>query len=84
MHDRSAGIWNHVRLRSTGAAALGEPRVDIGAAPPALAFFGNIRVTVPPFTPTDPQLHLCETQLWGTNGFGEARLHRLAMGTPRP
>ena len=26
--DRGAGIWNHVRLRSTGAAVLGDPRMD--------------------------------------------------------
>jgi hypothetical protein len=28
VRDRGAGIWNHVRLRSTGDAVLGEPRVD--------------------------------------------------------
>ncbi|WP_405875198.1 discoidin domain-containing protein [Streptomyces sp. NBC_00005] len=28
VRDRAAGIWNHVRLRSTGAAVLGDPRVD--------------------------------------------------------
>ncbi|MEW2157209.1 discoidin domain-containing protein [Streptomyces sp. NPDC007189] len=28
VRDRAAGIWNHVRLRSTGAAVIGDPRVD--------------------------------------------------------
>jgi hypothetical protein len=28
VRDRVSGIWNHVRLRSTGAAVLGDPRVD--------------------------------------------------------
>ena len=28
VRDRVAGIWNHVRLRSTGHAVLGDPRVD--------------------------------------------------------
>jgi hypothetical protein len=28
VRDRVAGIWNHVRLRATGAAVLGDPRVD--------------------------------------------------------
>ncbi|WP_282087178.1 discoidin domain-containing protein [Streptomyces tendae] len=28
VRDRAAGIWNHVRLRSTGHAVLGDPRVD--------------------------------------------------------
>ena len=27
VRDRAAGIWNHVRFRSTGAAVLGDPRV---------------------------------------------------------
>jgi hypothetical protein len=28
VRDRVSGIWNHVRLRSTGHAVLGDPRVD--------------------------------------------------------
>lgn len=28
VRDRATGIWNHVRLRSTGHAVLGDPRVD--------------------------------------------------------
>ncbi|MCQ6246610.1 discoidin domain-containing protein [Streptomyces malaysiensis] len=28
VRDRAAGIWNHVRLRSTGHVIIGDPRVD--------------------------------------------------------
>ena len=28
VRDRVSGIWNHVRLRSTGAAVIGDPRFD--------------------------------------------------------
>ncbi|MDX3088573.1 discoidin domain-containing protein [Streptomyces sp. ME02-6978a] len=28
VRDRAAGIWNHVRLRSTGPFVIGDPRVD--------------------------------------------------------
>ncbi|MGW3442594.1 discoidin domain-containing protein [Streptomyces sp. NPDC001076] len=28
VRDRAAGIWNHVRLRSTGQVLIGDPRVD--------------------------------------------------------
>ncbi|MFQ6144454.1 discoidin domain-containing protein [Streptomyces seoulensis] len=28
VRDRGAGIWNHVRLRSTGHVVIGDPRVD--------------------------------------------------------
>jgi hypothetical protein len=28
VRDRVSGIWNHVRLRSTGQAVIGDPRVD--------------------------------------------------------
>ncbi|MFF4902801.1 discoidin domain-containing protein [Streptomyces sp. NPDC001068] len=28
VRDRAAGIWNHVRLRSTGHIVIGDPRVD--------------------------------------------------------
>ncbi|MFB6784979.1 discoidin domain-containing protein [Streptomyces sp. NPDC056352] len=28
IRDRAAGIWNHVRLRSTGHVVIGDPRVD--------------------------------------------------------
>ncbi len=28
VRDRVAGLWNHVRLRSTGHAVIGDPRVD--------------------------------------------------------
>jgi hypothetical protein len=28
VRDRASGIWNHVRLRSTSAAVVGDPRID--------------------------------------------------------
>lgn len=28
VRDRASGIWNHVRLRSTGAVVVGDPRID--------------------------------------------------------
>ena len=28
VRDRASGIWNHVRLRSTGAVVIGDPRID--------------------------------------------------------
>ena len=28
VRDRVSGIWNHVRLRSTGDVVIGDPRVD--------------------------------------------------------
>ncbi|MGW2959071.1 discoidin domain-containing protein [Streptomyces sp. NPDC001220] len=44
VRDRAAGIWNHVRLRSTGAAVLGDPRVD--TALPDLPDTGTAELTV--------------------------------------
>ncbi|WP_328580627.1 discoidin domain-containing protein [Streptomyces sp. NBC_00370] len=50
VRDRAAGIWNHVRLRSTGDVVVGDPRVDT-ALPglPAVAgpsVLGTAEVTV--------------------------------------
>ncbi|SNS18922.1 Glycosyl hydrolases family 2, sugar binding domain [Actinacidiphila glaucinigra] len=44
VRDRAAGIWNHVRLRSTGDAVLGDPRVD--TVLPDLPGTGTAEVTV--------------------------------------
>ncbi|MCA1221517.1 discoidin domain-containing protein [Streptomyces sp. 8L] len=44
VRDRVAGIWNHVRLRSTGHAVIGDPRVD--TALPDLPDTGTAEVTV--------------------------------------
>ncbi|MFI6019017.1 discoidin domain-containing protein [Streptomyces sp. NPDC051287] len=44
VRDRAAGIWNHVRLRSTGAAVLGDPRVD--TVLPDLPDTGTAELTV--------------------------------------
>ncbi|MEV7323382.1 discoidin domain-containing protein [Streptomyces sp. NPDC093970] len=44
VRDRAAGVWNHVRLRSTGAAVLGDPRVD--TVLPDLPDTGTAELTV--------------------------------------
>ncbi|MDX3094594.1 discoidin domain-containing protein [Streptomyces sp. ME19-03-3] len=44
VRDRAAGIWNHVRLRSTGDAVLGDPRVD--TVLPDLPDTGTAEVTI--------------------------------------
>ncbi|MFC8080183.1 discoidin domain-containing protein [Streptomyces sp. NPDC057307] len=44
VRDRVSGIWNHVRLRSTGHAVIGDPRVD--TALPGLPDTGTAEVTV--------------------------------------
>ncbi|WP_435176172.1 discoidin domain-containing protein [Actinacidiphila sp. bgisy145] len=44
VRDRAAGIWNHVRLRTTGDVVLGDPRVD--TVLPALPATDTAEVTV--------------------------------------
>ncbi|MFJ4923588.1 discoidin domain-containing protein [Streptomyces sp. NPDC088725] len=44
VRDRVAGIWNHVRLRSTGHAVIGDPRVD--TVLPGLPDTGSAEVTI--------------------------------------
>ncbi|MEW2521582.1 discoidin domain-containing protein [Actinacidiphila alni] len=44
VRDRVAGIWNHVRLRSTGHAVIGDPRVDTTL--PGLPDTGRAEVTI--------------------------------------
>jgi Exo-beta-D-glucosaminidase Ig-fold domain/F5/8 type C domain/Glycosyl hydrolases family 2 len=44
VRDRAAGIWNHVRLRATGAAVLGDPRVD--TVLPELPGTGTAELTI--------------------------------------
>ncbi|MFJ5035950.1 discoidin domain-containing protein [Streptomyces sp. NPDC088560] len=47
VRDRGAGIWNHVRLRSTGHIVIGDPRVDtVLPALPDLSV-AELTVTVP-------------------------------------
>ncbi|MGV9914668.1 discoidin domain-containing protein [Streptomyces tendae] len=47
VRDRAAGIWNHVRLRSTGHVVLGDPRVDtVLPALPDLSV-AELTITVP-------------------------------------
>ncbi|GII30163.1 discoidin domain-containing protein [Planotetraspora mira] len=44
VRDRAAGIWNHVRIRSTGHAVIGDPRVDTRL--PGLPDTGIAEVTI--------------------------------------
>ncbi|MFI1095319.1 discoidin domain-containing protein [Streptomyces sp. NPDC020917] len=44
VRDRAAGIWNHARLRSTGHAVIGDPRVD--TVLPALPDTGTAELTI--------------------------------------
>ena len=44
VRDRVSGIWNHVRLRSTGHAVIGDPRVD--TVLPGLPDTGSAEVTI--------------------------------------
>ena len=44
VRDRASGIWDHVRLRSTGAAVLGDVRVDTKVPDAATA---EVTLTVP-------------------------------------
>lgn len=47
VRDRVAGIWNHVRLRSTGAAVIGDPRVDTALPQLPDTSLAELTVTVP-------------------------------------
>lgn len=47
VRDRSTGLWNHVRLRSTGHAVLGDPRVDTKLPGLPDTDTAEITVTVP-------------------------------------
>jgi hypothetical protein len=44
VRDRVSGIWNHVRLRSTGHAVIGDPRVDTRL--PDLPDTGSAELTI--------------------------------------
>ncbi|WP_405591645.1 discoidin domain-containing protein [Streptomyces sp. NBC_01190] len=44
VRDRVSGIWNHVRLRSTGHAVIGDPRVDTKL--PNLPDTGSAELTI--------------------------------------
>lgn len=47
VRDRVAGIWNHVRLRSTGPAVLGDPRVDTSLPKRPDTSLAEVTVVVP-------------------------------------
>ncbi|MEU1268536.1 discoidin domain-containing protein [Streptomyces sp. NPDC005799] len=47
IRDRAAGIWNHVRLRSTGHVVIGDPRVDTALTMLPDVSVAELTVTVP-------------------------------------
>lgn len=47
VRDRVSGIWNHVRLRSTGDAVLGDPRVDTTLPGLPDTSVAEVTITVP-------------------------------------
>ena len=47
VRDRAAGIWNHVRLRSTGAVVLGDARVDTALPDLPATTAADVTITVP-------------------------------------
>ncbi|MFF4354426.1 glycoside hydrolase, partial [Streptomyces sp. NPDC001530] len=71
VRDRAAGIWNHVRLRSTGHIVLGDPRVD--TVLPALPDLSVAELTLTvPVRNADSAAH--ETTV--TAEFGDVRVSR--------
>ncbi|HEV2373203.1 MAG TPA: discoidin domain-containing protein [Streptosporangiaceae bacterium] len=47
VRDRVCGIWNHVRLRSTGAAVIGDPRFDSTLPSLPDTSVAEVTITVP-------------------------------------
>ncbi|HEX3792114.1 MAG TPA: discoidin domain-containing protein [Pseudonocardiaceae bacterium] len=47
VRDRVSGIWNHVRLRSTGAVVVGDPRVDTVLPNLPATDAAQVTITVP-------------------------------------
>ncbi|ROS75429.1 discoidin domain-containing protein [Cellulomonas sp. PhB143] len=47
VRDRASGIWNHVRLRSTGAARIGDTRIDTALPDLPATSTAELTVTVP-------------------------------------
>jgi glycosyl hydrolase family 2/Ig-like domain-containing protein/F5/8 type C domain-containing protein len=74
VRDRASGIWNHVRLRSTGAAVLGDARVD--TVLPNLPDTGIAEVTL-----TVPVRNAASTaqQVTVTAAFDDVRVRSTVM-----
>ncbi|MGV9454454.1 discoidin domain-containing protein [Streptomyces sp. NPDC003635] len=71
VRDRAAGIWNHVRLRSTGHIVIGDPRVD--TVLPALPDLSVAELTVTvPVRNADSAAHEATV----TASFGDVRVSR--------
>ncbi|HVV23067.1 MAG TPA: discoidin domain-containing protein, partial [Pseudonocardiaceae bacterium] len=47
VRDRGAGIWNHVRLRATGAAVIGDARIDTDLPKLPDTSAADVTITVP-------------------------------------
>ena len=47
VRDRGAGLWNHVRLRSTGDAVIGDPRVETTLPNLPSTNAAEVTITVP-------------------------------------
>lgn len=47
VRDRVSGIWNHVRLRSTGDAVIGDPRIDTALPDLPDTSVAEVTITVP-------------------------------------
>ncbi|MHA3700829.1 discoidin domain-containing protein [Jatrophihabitans sp. YIM 134969] len=47
VRDRASGIWNHVRLRSTGAVVIGDPQIDTTLPNLPAVDVARVRVVVP-------------------------------------
>ncbi|MEV5178091.1 sugar-binding domain-containing protein, partial [Streptomyces flaveolus] len=71
VRDRAAGIWNHVRLRSTGAAVIGDPRVDTLLPDLPATTTAELTVVVPVRNADSADKHVTVTA-----GFGRVRVAR--------
>ncbi|MEU2424129.1 discoidin domain-containing protein [Streptomyces sp. NPDC007851] len=71
VRDRAAGIWNHVRLRSTGHIVIGDPRVDTVLPKLPDLSVAELTVTVP-VRNADSADHEATV----TAAFGEVRVSR--------
>ncbi|MFJ3672420.1 discoidin domain-containing protein [Streptomyces sp. NPDC090106] len=71
VRDRSAGIWNHVRLRATGHLVIGDPRVDTVLPKLPDLSVAELTVTVP-VRNADSAAHEATV----TARFGDVRVSR--------
>ena len=74
VRDRATGIWNHVRLRSTGDAVIGDPHVTtkLPTLPRHLRRRITIAVPVRNAGTTDPHDHASRAAFDGTSRSPDA------------